>query len=295
MSETGTGYQPSAQEVKALRDRTGLPMMECKRALIEAGGDQDKAVEILRQQGAKVSEKKTGRETAEGRIEIYRAPDNSVIGVAVVLCEQAPSAKNEKFVELVKTLAKQAALLEQEPTPDAVLDSPLVDDPGRTGRDLLLDTINLIRENMQVPVVARLKANGGVLGAYVHFNYQEAAIVKIEGADATPELADEIAANIVAFKPRFATREEVPQEELERERRILMEAVKAEGKPEHVAERIVEGRMRTGFFAEHVALDQPYIQDPKRTLGDYLKGKGDVRIVEFLRFKIGEVAQQDNG
>ncbi len=292
MSDAGTGYQPTAQEVKALRERTGLPMMECKKALAEAGGDPEKAVEILRQQGAKVSQKKTGRTTAEGRIEVFRTPDNAVVGVAVVLCEQAPTARNEKFVQLVKAFAKQAALLDQEPSVDAVLSAPLPDDgSGRTGKDLLLEVINLIRENMQLAAVDRLKADGGVVGAYVHFNYQEAAIVRLEGKDATGELADEVAANIVAFKPRFATVEEVPEEELEKERRILMEAVRAEGKPEHIAEKIVEGRLRAGFFAENVALQQPYVQNPRQTLGDYLKSKGDVRIATFRRFKIAEIAE----
>ncbi len=288
MSESGTRYQPTAQEVKALRERTGLPMMECKRALIEAEGDQDKAVEILRQQGAKVSAKKTGRETAEGRIEAYRSPDGQVVALAMVLCEQAPSARNEKFVQLVQALAKQAALIEGEPTPEAVLQAPLIDDPSRTGQDLLLDTVNLIRENMQVAKVARLKANGGILGAYVHFNYQEAALVRIEGEGATPELADEIAANIVAFKPRVISREQLSPEEVEREKAILREAVKQEGKPEHIVERIVEGRLASGYYAENVALDQPYIQNPKKTLGDYLKQKGKIKITDFVRFKIGE-------
>lgn len=288
MSESGTGYQPTAQEVKALRERTGLPMMECKRALVEAQGDQEKAVEILRQQGAKVSTKKAGRETAEGRIEVYRSPDGQVIGLAMVLCEQAPSAKNEKFVQLVQALAKQAALSEQDPTPEAILESPLADDPNRTGKDLLLDTVNLIRENMKVAQVARIKADGGVVGAYVHFNYQEAALVRIEGDAATPELADEIAANIVAFKPRVIAREDLDPAEVERERQILREAVKQEGKPEHIVERIVEGRLAAGYYAEHVALDQPYVRDGKKTLGEYLKSKGPVRITQFLRFKIGE-------
>ena len=288
MSESGTQYQPTAQEVKALRERTGLPMMECKRALIAAEGDQEKAVEILRQQGAKVSAKKGGRETAEGRIEIYRSPDGQVIGLAMVLCEQAPSARNEKFVHLVQSLAKQAALMPEEPTEENVLQSALVDDPSRTGQDLLLDTVNLIRENMRVARVARLKADGGVLGAYVHFNYQEAALVRIEGEGATPEVADEIAANIVAFKPRVVSRDELDPEEVERERAILREAVKQEGKPEHIVDRIVEGRLASGFYAEHVALDQPYIQNPKQTLGDYLKSKGKITITKFLRFKVGE-------
>jgi elongation factor Ts len=292
VGSSGTGYQPSAAEVKALRDRTGLPMMDCKRALMEAGGDPEKAIEILRRQGEKVSVKKAGRETAEGRIEIFRSPDNEVLGLAVVLCEQAPSAKNERFVHLVRTLAKQVALLPQQPTPEAVLAAPLLDEPARTGRDLLLETINLIRENIQLSVVARMRRDGGVLGAYVHFNYQEAAMVRMVGPAATRELADEVAANIVAFKPRVVDRSEISPEEIAREKAILRDAVLQElvqqGKPEHLADRIVEGKLVQEFFAEHVALDQPYVRNPKLTLGAYLKQKGDVRIVEFRRFRVGE-------
>src|SRR5262245_54367163 len=109
-------FQPSAAQVKSLRDRTDLPMMECKKALVQAKGDIEHAIKILREQGEKIQSSKAGRETGQGRIEAYRDPNGQVIGIVQMKCEQAPSAKNEKFAEMTKAFARQAALQTPEPT-----------------------------------------------------------------------------------------------------------------------------------------------------------------------------------
>ena len=131
MSSEEAGYQPSAAEVKSLRDRTGLPMMDCKKSLVEAKGNANLAIEILRKRGEQVQSKKTGRETSQGRIECYRDPAGHVIALVQMKCEQAPSAKNDKFVAMTKALARQAALQPVEPTIDNLLDQPDVDDPSK--------------------------------------------------------------------------------------------------------------------------------------------------------------------
>src|SRR5262245_42361333 len=194
-------YQPSASEVKSLRDRTDLPMMECKKALVQAKGNIEQAIKILREQGEKIQTNKAGRETSQGRIEAYRDPNGQVISIVQMKCEQAPSAKNEKFVEMTKALARQAALQTPEPTVDSILEQPDVDNPAVKANARLLAVINLIRENMGLARVGRLKANGGILGAYVHFDYQQGAVIRLEGPGATAELANDIATHAVATKP----------------------------------------------------------------------------------------------
>ncbi len=286
MSST-EGYQPSAADVKSLRERTGLPMMECKKALVEAGGDADKAIKILRERGEKVQSGKAGRETSQGRIEVFRDPDGQVIGIVQMKCEQSPSAKSEKFIEVTKCLAKQAAMQSPDPTAENLLDQPDVDNPAAKANARLLDVINLIRENMGVAKVARVRANGGVLGLYLHHNYQEAAVVRLEGTGATAELANDIAAHAVAAKPMAVRREDVPADVVERERDIARKQAEQTGKPANIVDKIAEGKVNT-FFAENVLLEQIFVKDNKTKIRDLLKQAGNATVTDLVRFKVGE-------
>lgn len=279
-------YQPSAADVKALRERTGLPMMDCKRALIEAKGDADLAIQKLREQGEKVQTKKVGRETSQGRIECFRSSDGQVMALVQMTCEQAPSAKNERFVEMTKALARQAALQQPEPTADNLLEQPDVDNPAKKANQRLLDVINLIRENMGVARVARLRAGGGVLGAYVHFNFQEAAMLRLEGQGATPELANDIAMHAVAARPLAIRREDVPADVIAREREIAKKQAEQTGKPANILDKIAEGKLNT-FFAENVLLEQIFVKDNKTKIRDLLK---QATVTDLVRFKVGEEA-----
>jgi elongation factor Ts len=287
MSSEGTGYQPSAGEVKSLRERTGLPMMECKNALVESKGDPGLAVEILRKRGEQVQTRKGGRETSQGRIECFRDPAGQVIAMVQMKCEQAPSAKNEKFIEMTRALARQAALQPVEPTPENLLEQPDVDNPGSKAGARLLEVVNLIRENMGVARVARLHAQGGTLGHYVHFNFQEGAVVRLEGTGATLDLANSIATHIVAAKPMALRREDVPKDLLDKEREIAREQAAQTGKPAAILDKIAEGKLNT-FFGEHVLLEQVYVKDSKLKIRDLLKQAGNASVTEFVRFKVGE-------
>jgi elongation factor Ts len=278
-------YQPSAAEVKALRDRTDLPMMECKKALVQAKGNTEDAIKILREQGEKVASKKVGRETSQGRIEVYVDP--AVIGMVQMKCEQAPSAKNDKFIAMTKALAKQAALQAAEPTIDSLLDQPDVDNPAQKANVRLLEVVNLIRENMGVARVARVKADGGVLGLYVHFNFQEGAIVRLDGKGATAVLANDIATHAVASKPLAIRREDVPQEVVDREREIAKVQAAQTGKPANIVDKIAEGKLNT-FFAENVLLEQIFVKDNKSKIRELLKAAGDATVTHMVRFKVGE-------
>jgi elongation factor Ts len=279
-------YQPSAAEVKSLRDRTDLPMMECKKALVQANGDPDQAIKILREQGEKIQGTKAGRETSQGRIEAYRDPNGQVIGIVQMKCEQAPSAKNEKFVEMTQALARQAALQPVEPTVANLLDQPDVDNPSVTANDRLRGVINLIRENMGVARVARLKADGGVLGVYVHFDFQQAAAVRLEGSGATPQLAYDIATHAVATRPLAIRREDIPKELVDRERGIARKQAEQTGKPANLLDKIAEGKLNT-FFAENALLEQIWVKDPKKKIGDLL---GKATVTHLIRFRVGEEA-----
>jgi elongation factor Ts len=283
MSSPGS-YQPSAAEVKTLRERTGLPMMDCKKALTEAGGDADKAIKLLRERGEKVQSGKAGRETSQGRIEIYRDPPGQVIGIVQMKCEQAPSAKSERFVEMTKCLAKQAALQTAEPTVENLLDQSDVDNASAKANARLLEVINLIRENMGVARVARVRADGGILGVYLHHNYQEAAIVRLEGTGATAELANDIAAHAVATKPMAVCREDIPAEVVARERDIARKQAEQTGKPANIVDKIAEGKVNA-FYGENVLLEQIFVKDNKTKIRDLLK---QAKITDLVRFRVGE-------
>ena len=184
-------------------------------------------------------------------------------------------------------LAKQAALCEMEPTVKNLLEQPDVEDPSKKANDRLLEVMNLIRENMGVAHVTRLKAEGGVLGQYTHFNFQEAAVVRLEGSGATSELANGIAMQIVASKPVAIKREDVPADLVEKEREIAKEQAAQSGKPANILDKIAEGKLNT-WFAETVLLEQVFLKDNKTKIRDLLKQTGDVSVTRFERFRIGE-------
>src|SRR5262249_5550440 len=144
---------------------------------------------------------------------------------------------------------------------------------------------NLIRENMGVSRVARVRANGGVLGAYVHFDYQQAAVVRLEGATATVELANDIATHAVATKPLAIRREDVPKDIVDREREIARKQAEQTGKPPNLLDKIAEGKLNT-FFADNALLEQIFVKDNKTKVRDLLGGKATV--THLIRFRVGE-------
>jgi elongation factor Ts len=278
-------FQPSAAQVKSLRDRTDLPMMECKKALVQAKGDIEHAIKILREQGEKIQSGKAGRETGQGRIEAYRDPNGQVIGIVQMKCEQAPSAKNEKFAEMTKALARQAALQNVEPTVENLLDQPDIDNPSHKANDRLVAVMNFIRENMGVARVARLKADGGALGAYVHFDYQQAAVIRLQGPSATTELANDIATHVVATKPLAIRREDFPKEVVDRERDIARKQAEQTGKPANLVDKIAEGKLNT-FFAENALIEQVWVKDNKSKIRELLGA--NTTVTHMIRFRVGE-------
>jgi elongation factor Ts len=274
----------SAAAVKALRDRTNAPMMDCKAALIEADGDMEKAVDIMRKKNSAIQAKKGERETAEGRIAVAIDASQQVGAILEMRCESAPVVKSEPFVKLANDIARQIAL-KAPATVEALLAQPFVDKPSQTVNDRIGEVVGLIRENMRP---ARFTRMTGVLGSYSHHDGSVGVLLLVEGVQADPQLLRDVCMHITAKNPVAARREDVSQALIEKEKEIARTQAQATGKPANIVERIAEGKMKT-WFAENVLLEQPFVKDDSKTVGDLLKGAG-LKLVKFVRYRVGEVS-----
>jgi elongation factor Ts len=278
--------QISAAAVKELRDRTDMPMMKCKAALEKAGGDIDKAILVLREEGGKfLASDKGARETAEGRVGAFS--DHKTAGALVEMrCESPSVVKNDKFVELANELARQVAL-NQPTTVEELLAQKLIADPKRTVQDRIADVVGLIRENMRPARFVRLD---GITGEYVHHDGTVGVLVQVKGEAADPALLRDICTHIAALQPRFALASEVPADVAEQEKALAKKQAEetAAGKPGAVAEKIAEGKYRT-WLGENVLVEQQMANQmkyPKKTVGDLLKA-AKLEVVKFVRYKVG--------
>jgi elongation factor Ts len=259
-----------ASLVKQLRDMTGAPMMDCKRALVEAKGDLDEGARILREKGLAAAAKRAGRSTPEGKV-IARI-ENGRGAVVAVGSETEPVSKNEEFIGFAERIIDAV----EADGPDAV----------QTLEQERVDLVARIGENIEVVGAARLEAEDGeILAAYVHPPAQKIGV--LVRAQATPELARLVAMHISFASPRFITRTEVPVDEVEAERAILEKLPDLEGKPDDVRGKIVDGRLAKGFYAEAVLEDQAWIHDPDRTVGEAL-AEHDAEIRDFVRYALGQ-------
>ncbi|MCC6418525.1 MAG: translation elongation factor Ts [Gemmataceae bacterium] len=280
----------TAAEVKALRDRTGLPMMDCKAALTEANGDIEQAIELLRKKGKQVAGTKFAtRETAEGRIGVWVDPSLKPGALVEMRCESPPVIKSEAFIQLSNDVARQIALKGADSV-EALLAQPYVDEPGRTVNDRVTDTIGLIRENMKPVRFARFTT--GLLGSYVHHDGSVGVLVQVEGERADPQLLRDVCMHIAARMPLYARREDVPAERIDKEKEIAAAAIQADpknkNKPAQILEKIAEGKLQT-WLAENILVEQPFVKDDSKTVGQLLSGAG-LKMVTFVRYKVGEVA-----
>jgi len=273
----------SATAVKSLRDRTNAPMMDCKAALTAAGGDMEKAIEIIRKNNAAIQVKKGDRETAEGRIAVFIDPLKKVGAIIEVRCESAPVAKSEQFVALAKDLARQAALQPADSV-DSFLAQPLVDSPGKTVKERIGDTVGLIRENMKPARFTRLT---GLLGSYVHHDGSVGVLLQVQGEKADEQLLRDVCMHITAKNPVAARREDVSNELVEKEKEIAKSQAAATGKPANIVEKIAEGKMKT-WFAENVLVEQPFVKDDSKTVGELFQSAG-LKVVRFIRYRVGEL------
>lgn len=273
----------TAAAVKALRERTGLPMMDCKRALQEASGDEEAAIEVLRKAGKKVLEKRAGKETSEGRIAVYASLDPGAGAIVELQCESAPVASNEAFVELANDLARQLATGPGASTPEDLLAQPSPSKTPKTLKDQFDELVNQIREAFRLKRLARIDAP---CGGYVHHDGGTGVLLQVEGGSA--ELAKDISMHITAMRPSCVSKEDLDPEAVAKEREILSEQARKEGKPEKIIEKMVEGRLRE-FYAQQCLLDQPYVKGAGKndTVAKVAKAAG-MKVVRFYRWEVGK-------
>jgi elongation factor Ts len=274
----------SAAMVKKLRDMTNAPMMDCKAALMEAKGDMEESVRKLREKNAGIQAKKGERETAEGRIAVFIDPAKKIGAILEMRCESAPVAKTESFVQLANEIAKQVALKEPASV-DALLAQPFAGDAKKTVNERIGDLVGVIRENMKPARFTRLT---GTLGSYTHHDGSIGVLLQVEGEAADPQLLRDVCMHITAKNPVSGRREDVPAEIVAGEKELAKTQAAALGKPANIAEKIAEGKMKT-WFAENVLLEQPFVKDDSKTVGDLLKA-AKVNFVRFIRYKVGELS-----
>jgi len=275
----------NAADVKKLRDRTGMQMMKCKAALIEAGGDMEKAVELIRKQNKEAQDKVASRETAEGRIGVFIDPATKVGAILELRCESAPVAKNELFVALAQEVARHVAHKGPAETTD-LLAQPLHGGSGKTVGERIAEVVGLMRENVKPQRMARLE---GQLGHYIHHDGTVGAMVCVEGPPADPQLLRDLCMHITAKSPVAATREQISKERIEKETEIAQSQAREEGKnkPANIVEKMAEGKMKK-WFAENVLTEQPFVKDESKTVGELLKAAG-LTLKGFIRYRVGEV------
>jgi elongation factor Ts len=278
----------SAGAVKALRDRTNAPMMDCKSALTQADGDMDKAVEILRKRSKDIQDKKGTRETAEGRVAVFLDPAEKVGAILEMRCESAPVVKNEHFIELANAIAKQIAV-KNPATVESLLAQPSVGDAKKTVNERIGDVVGLIRENMKPARFTRLT---GLLGSYVHHDGNVGVLLQVDGTGAGQEqLLRDVCMHITARNPVAARAEDVPPAVLDKEKEIAKGQITADpknaNKPANIMEKIVEGKVKA-WLKENVLVEQPFVKDDTKTVGELLKAAG-LKVVRFVRYKVGEI------
>jgi elongation factor Ts len=267
--------------VKALRDKTGLPMMECKKALEEAHGDEKQAVELLRKKGHAQLSKRAGRETGHGRLIYYRSPAEGRAALVELLCETEPVAGTDDFTKLGQ-IAAQVAVQVDAPTAETIMSQPAPGAAPRTVGDLLHDVVNRIRENIKI---GRVGTAAGHVGHYVHHDARKGVLVEFSGP-CPAEAAADVCMHVAAMRPACARREEVDPALVEQERRIAAEQV--QGKPANIVDKIVTGKLNR-WYSEIVLLEQPFVKDDKQSVGDYLRHFGpDLTVKRFVRIEIGE-------
>ena len=272
----------TASQVKELREKTGAGMMDCKKVLTETNGDEEKAIELLRERGIAKAAKKSGRIAAEGLVETYISEDGKIGVVVEVNAETDFVAKNEEFRNFVTDVAKQVA--KENPTDvDALLNQKSIAEPDKTVGEVLTNKIATIGENMSIRRFERFETNN-LLESYIHGDGKIAVLVEIENG--TQELAKDVCMQIAAARPEYLDRDSVPAERLEKEMEILKAQAINEGKPEAIAEKIVHGRLDK-FYSEICLVEQEFVKDPDIKVGKLVADKG-AKIIRFARFEKGE-------
>lgn len=265
----------SASLVKELRERTGLGMMECKKALQAVDGDIDKAIEDLRKSSGMKAAKKAGRTAAEGVVAAKVAEDGSYGVLVEVNSETDFAARDENFLNFVSQVVDKA-FAEKQTDVEALVAGEL-----DAAREALVQKIG---ENIGVRRIELVEAADGLVDGYTHSNNRIAVLVALKGGEA--ELAKDVAMHVAAVNPRVAKPEEMPEEEVQKEKDIIKAQPDMEGKPAEIVEKMMTGRINK-FLKENSLVEQPFVKNPDLTVGKLLK-EGDAELVSFSRYEVGE-------
>ena len=271
----------TASLVKELREKTGAGIMDCKKVLVETDGDMEKSMELLRERGITKAAKKSGRIAAEGVVNAYVSEDKKVGAIVEVNAETDFVAKNDEFVKFVNDVSEIIAKTNPKDVDD-LLAKPYLDS-GKTVQEVLTDKIYVIGENMSIRRFKRFESTG-LIQSYIHLGGKIGVLVDFAKGDET--LAKDVCMQIAAARPEFIDEKSVPQDRISEEMRVLKAQVMNEGKPEAIAEKIVQGRIGK-FYSEICLLDQEFVKDNTVKVGNLLKEKG-AEITEFVRFETGE-------
>ena len=283
----------TAKDVQTLRERTGVGMMDCKKALVEAEGDMDKAMDYLREKSLAASAKKAARIAAEGIVSSYVTDDHKVGAIVEVNCETDFVAKTDDFKALVNSVAK----LVVEKNPADVDELMALDCGDGTVAEMVNRAVAKIGEKITIRRFARME--GQLVDTYIHLGGKIGVIVAAKTADAEkarPAVHD-VAMHIAAAKPGVLHRDEVDPADLDKEREILRAQALNDPKPKpaNIIEKMVEGRIAK-YYKEVCLLEQPFVKNPDQSIEQMLKEHGDVELAAFVRFEMGEGLQkrQDN-
>ncbi|MFH1913856.1 MAG: translation elongation factor Ts [Pseudomonadota bacterium] len=268
----------TASQVKELREKTGAGMMDCKKALVESGGDEEKAIMYLREKGLSKAAKKAGRATSEGLVTPYVSADGKTVVLSELMCETDFVAKNEDFRSFAKALSEKIAGLDVTSGVAADLPAEVAD---------VTDLIAKLGENMGVGRFVKI-ATDDAIGVYIHSNNKLGTIVELKGSN-DEDLAKDIAMHVAAMNPACISPKELAQDTLDKEKALYMKQAMDEGKPAEIAEKIVMGRL-TKFYKEVCLIEQVFIKDDKKSIKDLL---GKAEVASFHRLALGEGAPKD--
>jgi len=284
----------SAATVMELRKMSGQGMMDCKRALQEANGDVEQAMDILRKKGLATLAKRAGRDTSEGLVVCKSSDDGKTAAMATLCCETDFVAKSDDFVATAQTLADFALACPADEGAENLLETSV---DGKKFNDILTETVSKTGEKTQVGDYTKYTLGGpGLIGTYIHFNEKVGTMVQIEtgdeataNGDALKQAASDIAMHITATKPMALDKDQIDPETIEREKAIFAEQM--QGKPANIIERIVEGKMKK-FYAENCLLQQPFVKDDSKSVEQVLaeaakQAGGEAKIRRFVRFEVG--------
>ncbi|XJS09688.1 translation elongation factor Ts [Aerococcaceae bacterium WGS1372] len=278
----------SAQQVKELREMTGVGMMDAKKALVEVDGDIDKAIDLLREKGLSKAAKKADRIAAEGLA--ATSINGNVAAIIEVNSETDFVSKNEQFKSLVKTIADAIAAN----APKTMEDALAIEVDGQTIENLVLEATNKIGEKISFRRFEIIeKSDNDAFGEYIHNGGQIAVVTLIEGLT-DEEVAKDVSMHVAAIQPQYVTPDEVPAEVVEHEKKIQTEISLNEGKPANIVEKMIVGRMKK-FLAEISLTEQPFVKNNDVSVGQFVSEKGG-KVAKFVRFTVGEGIEkrQDN-